>query len=294
MNVHEFPGDALYQKWLREYGTTGVKNHVLSQAENEGCVAVYREMSMADRQALARVETVVEEHPGAFQKERMLVSHCLLYPTLDAYPHSGKAAGELYMRVRTQGHGMRTPDDEVFETEKGVIPEYMLEDVRNARAAASVLFTDSDLRSIYTDIVVDLCTGPDGMVRAEALHTIWQLTPGQVRDLAAIVEQINGNVRRETMKELQGSTDYNPQEKQQIAEQVAQKYASPYSGLDSAVGDAAFPKEKPKDSTGPESNQQQNSSSEAPQQYEAGEELPPNRPVRPQDMEGIARDVNRR
>ena len=288
MDPREFPSDDRFSEWIRQYGTTGVKTYGLTHPANRGCVAVYREMTMNERQILARLEEVEDEHPGAYDYQRMIVSACLLHPTLESYPKPPIAAAEMFTRMRQHGHGPLEEEEEMVTQDKdlGAIPRHVTEDIKNARSAAYDVFHDQMFSSIYKDLIIELASGPDGQIDVHALDYLWGLSPGRIRDIAARVEQVHADVRREAVEFLRRDTDMDGEEKQQRAEMIEDNFASPMEAIDQVVGDAATPS----DDEDEEESESDGPSTTMDQQGEEGE-LPPNRPPSEEQKRKLDQDI---
>lgn len=283
MDPREFPDDEQFAQWARRYGTTGVKNVELSMSPNHGCIAVYREMSMNERQLLARMEEIDDEHPGAFDHQRMVVANCLLHPTLDAYPHPAFAAAELFPRIRQHGHGQMEEGEEMVtvDKEKGTIPRHMVRDIRNARKAAFEAFHSPTISSIYKDLIIEMASGPNGEIDPQTLDYLWKQSPGRIRDLAARIEQAHADIRREALQYLQeGAADMDAEEKQARAQHVEETFASPFVAIDTVVGKEATPGD----------DEEIDEVQQEPQQHD--DSLPPNRPTSKEEVKEILRQAN--
>lgn len=246
MDPRQFPSDERFADWIAQYGTTGVKVYRLAEhPANEGCVAIYREMAMNERQILARLEQMEDENPGAYDYQEMIVSACLLHPTLESYPKPPFAAAELFGRIRQHGHGPLSTEEEMVTVNEdlGAIPRHVTNDIRTARAAAYEVFHNPQFSSVYKDLVVELASGPDGQIDAHTLDYLWRLSPGRLRDIAARIEQVHADVRREALQFLQGQSEMDGEEKQQRAEIIEDNFASPLEAIDRVVGAAATPSE---------------------------------------------------
>lgn len=288
MDPRSNPSDEQIATWAQRYGTTGVKTYDLSGTKNRGCVAVYREMSMADRQLLARLEETGVEYPGAYDYQRMMVSNCLLYPTVEAYPHPPFAAAELFSRIRQHGHGPLYDDEEMVteDEQKGQIPGHIVRDMRSARRAAYKTFHSPKASSIYTDLIIELASGPNGTIDPQTLDYLWGLSPGRLRDLSARIEQAHANIRKEAMEYLKQDSDMDGEEKQARAKHVESTFGSPFAPIDRVVGDAATPK--------PDEDEEQ-PEQEQPQRQTSGgdDDLPPNRPPTQEEWENMMKQANR-
>lgn len=286
MDPKSYPSDEQFAKWAKRYGTTGVKTYGLTGGNNRGCVAVYREMSMADRQLLARMESVDEEYPGAYDYQRMIVANCLLYPTIDTYPHPPFAAAELFNRIRQHGHGPIDNDEELVtvDEQKGQIPAHITKDIKSARKAAFDAFHNPKVSSLYTDLIVELASGPQGAIDPQTLDYLWDLSPGRLRDLSARIEQAHADIRKEALEYLKKESDMDGEEKQARAKHVEQTFGSPFAPIDEVVGDRATP--DPEDDTDEATNQQQQPKSGG------DDELPPNRAPTQEEWEAMVEKAN--
>jgi hypothetical protein len=290
MDPREWPDDADYGKWTRRYGTTGVKNHLLEggqtgHPENKGCIAVYREMTMNERQLMARLRELNEENRNAFDTPEIIVSGCLLYPTLDAYPRPSWAAAELFPRIRQHGHGpLNAKEETVTEDEdKGALPRHMVEDFKSARSAAYDAFHDDRTASVYTDLIVTMASGEDG-IDPQTLDYLWDLSPGRIRDLAARLEQAHADARREGKQYLQ-QADMEAEERQARAKRIEEVFDSPLAAIDAVVGNAATP-------TDDDDEEDNTTTSKSPdQRRNEGEELPPNAPPSQEEIENAFRNA---
>jgi len=286
MDPRSFPKDEKIAEWADAYGTTGVKTYTLKHPRNEGCVAVYREMSMSERQVMGRMQQIEDEHPGAYDYERMIASACLLHPTIESYPHPAFASAELFNRIRAHGHGPLDQDEEMVsgeEVEGAALPRHIVDDMRNARELAYRAFHDPQVKSVYTDLIVDLATDPDTGVDAQLLDYLWHLSPGRLRDLAARLEQANADVRKEALAYLEANPgDLEQEQLEARAEQIEQQYAPPFEAIDATVGEAATPDLD-------EDTETEEEEETEPKQRETDEDLPPNAP--PAVRQGIEQAV---
>ena len=147
MDPYTYPSDELLNKWANRYGSTGLKIYDLDlHAANEGCVAVYRESSMAERVTLARFAEIEKEHPGSYETMRMFVSNLLLYPNIDDYPEPTFAIAELFNIMRQHGHGPLSNDEEfvgqeVVDDEIVIpgLPSSMVKDIKTARTKPRIV-----------------------------------------------------------------------------------------------------------------------------------------------------------
>ena len=289
MDPREWPSDEQYGTWTRRYGTTGVKNHMLEggqtgHPENKGCVAVYREMTMNERQLMARLRDINEENNNAFDTAEIIVSACLLYPTLDAYPRPSWAAAELFPRIRQHGHGPLSAKEKTVTTDesKGALPIHMVQDFKAARNAAYDAFHDDRTASVYTDLIVTMASGEDG-IDPQTLDYLWDLSPGRIRDLAARLEQAHADARKEGKRYLQ-QADMDAEERKARAKRIEEVFDSPLAAIDAVVGDAATPDPDPE----PEEDSEQQTPT--PRRNE-DEELPPNGPPSQEDIENAFRNA---
>lgn len=287
----EFPPDTKIAEWATRYGTTGVKTYSLAHPRNKGCVAVYREISMAERQVLGRMKQVEEDHPGAYDYERMIASTCLLHPTIASYPHPAFAAAELFNRIRAHGHAPLDQEEEIVSgegVEDAGLPRHVVDDMRNAREVAYRAFHDPEVKSVYTDLIVDMATDADSGVDPQTLDYLWQLPPGRLRDLAARLEQANADVRKEALAFLEANPgDLEQEQLEARAEQIEQQYAPPFETIDHTVGDAATPDLDAEEEE--ETQGQEEAQGQKPEPRDTDEDLPPNSP--PAVREGIEQAV---
>lgn len=273
MDPTTFPDDTQIAEWTRRHGSTGVKTYVLDgHRENTDCVAVYREMSMRERAMLARLEEVEEEHPGAFDYMKMLVSTCLLYPTVESYPHPAFAATELFNRIRQHGHGP-LPEEEMSPEEAATrLPEHMIEDIRAARRVAKKAFEDGRYGSLYTDLIVQLSTTTEGTLDVSLFNELWGLSPGRIRDLASRVERARMDLREAQFNVLEEEVE-DAEQRQRQAEAIDRRLPSPFQDIDEVAEGETIPEGEGKT---------QAPADEAVGAYDEGdipaEELPPDTP----------------
>lgn len=290
MDPTEWPSDEEYGTWTRRYGTTGVKNHLLKggqtgHPENDGCVAVYREMTMNERQLMSRLRSLNDENPGAFDTPQIIVSGCLLYPTLDAYPRPSYAAAELFPRIRQHGHGPLSAQEETVtaDEDRGALPLHMVEDFKAARSAAYDAFHNDRTASVYTDLIVTMASGEDG-IDPQTLDYLWDLSPGRIRDLAARLEQAHADARREGKKYLQ-QADMEAEERQARAKRIEEVFDSPLAAIDAVVGESATP-------TGSDESESRDEPQRGgPPQGKDDGELPPNGPPSQKEIEDAFRNA---
>lgn len=296
MDPTTYPDDTQIAEWAERYGTTGVKTYDLRHPSNKGCIAVYREMKMSERQVMGRMESVEEEHPGAYDYQRMLASTCLLYPTIDAYPNPAFAAAELFQRVRAHGHAPLSEEEEMVSADgqEGALPRHVVQDMKNARENAYRSFSDPRVTSVYQELIVDMATDPETGVDPVALDYMWRLSPGRLRDLAARLEQANASVRKEALQVLESKRgELEEQQIQAQAQQIKDRYDAPFRAIDATVGEEATPdadEEKEEDDQSAEQLDDTSTTS----RRETGEDsdLPPNRPPSPDELqEGIRQAV---
>lgn len=280
----EWPSDGKYGEWARRYGTTGVKNYLLKggqagHPENRSCVAVYREMTMNERQLMARLREM-NDQGGNYDTPRIITSACLLYPTLDSYPRPAYAAAELFPRIRQHGHGPLGIEEETVtvDEDKGALPKHMVEDFKSARSAAYDAFHDDQTASVYTDLIVTMASGEDG-IDPQTLDYLWDLSPGRIRDLAARLEQAHADARREGKKYLQ-QADMDAEERQARAKRIEEVFDSPLAAIDAVVGEAATPTDEEEKSEAKTKTKSQDDSGD----------LPPNKPPSQEEIEDAFRN----
>ena len=261
MDPFSYPSDEQITKWAERYGTTGVKFYELSglHPTNEGCIATYHEMTLAQRQLYGRLQELAD-NGAPFEVKRMVVASCLLHPQLEDFPHEAFAVGELFQRIVQHGHGALDAEDA-----GDVLPKHMINDIHNARKAAHRVFASPEFGSMYVDIATELATRSDGSIDAQALHHYWQLTPGQLRDIAATLEQTYNRLKESAYEGIKGISNAN--EKQARLEQIDMVYRSPFTGLDKATDGSTIPEE----SEDPDEPQ--------PAPPTPVPDVPPNRPV---------------
>lgn len=296
MNTTQFPDDERYMEWLNAHGSTGVKNYELNaHPSNRGHVAVYREMSMGERQILARLDSMEEDHPGAFDLQRMLVSSCLLYPSVEDYPKPPYAVAELYSRVRQHGHGPLEDGEEMITENKdmGAVPEHVVEDIKSARDVAYDTFHAPEYGSAYKELVIELASDHEGQIDPQTLDYLWSLSPGRLRDIAARVEQVHADVRRQALRFLHRSNELDGEQKQARAEEIESNFASPWETIDQIVGDKATPDDEDDDGGGGDGEDRKTTSEPVgkarSQDQEGG--LPPNRPPAEEEIRDIENEV---
>lgn len=290
-----FPGDDQIQTWAERYGTTGVKNHTLRHPANRGCVAVYREMSMAQRQIMGRMETIEEDHPGSYDYQRMIASSCLLHPTIDSYPQPAFAAAELFQRIRAHGHAPLSEEEEIVSggEGEGALPEHVVSDIKNARENAYRAFKDPRVTSMYQDLILELATHPQHGVDVHVLDYLWRLSPGRLRDVAARVEQANAEVRKQALQvleEKQKSGEVESEQLQVRAQEIEDTYAPPFDPVDRTVGEAATPDTEPEDGEAAQ-GEEEAQAAQTEERTTSDSNLPPNQPPPDQIREGIDRAV---
>lgn len=294
MDPFKWPPDDQIARWTERYGTTGVKTHVLEQSNghprNRGAVAVYHEMSLAQRQLAYRLDKVDEKHPNAFDVSRMIVSGCLLYPTLDAYPHPATATEELLQRILQHGHGP-LEEDEVMHpenSEKKGLPEHMVDDILEARDAAYHVFKNARYSSIYKDLVFELATNAQGEIDIQLMDYLWGQSPGRIRDIAARLEQAHAEIQKEALPAIRGNKDLDAEEKRARSKRIKSIYTSPFIGIDRIVGNRATPgyDDEEQDVKAP-------APTEAEKKQAQSSGLPPNRPLNVQEAVRRARDMQR-
>lgn len=263
MDPFAYPDDALVAEWSRLYGTTGVKFvELIEHPANAGCIATYRELSLAERQVLARLEILEEQAPDAFDVPRMAVQMALLYPTLDAFPQPVFAAGELYPRIKQHGHGSLDFEEPLYHG----LPEHMVHDLRNARQAAQMVFEDPGFTSIYKDLIV-LAATDQGRTDRNLLERLWRYTPGQLRDFLSVIEQVQHRILQDVIKDpaFKGGAKERAQ--------IAQFYESPFAQMDRQTQGVIIPHTPLSEDDAPEV-----SNDPAPVPASTAGGLPPNRP----------------
>lgn len=285
IDPRSFPDDTQIAEWTETYGTTGVKTYVLEgHPENKNCVAVYREMSMRERAMLARLEEVDEEHPGAFDFRKMLVSTCLLYPTVESYPHPAFATTELFGRIRQHGHGPLPEEEMTAEEAATQLPEHMIEDIRSARRVAQKAFEDGRYSSLYADLVVQLSTTTEGTLDIGLFNKLWGLSPGRIRDLAARVERARMDLRKAQFNVLEEEVE-DPEDRQKEAERIDRRLPSPFADIDDiSEGDTIPDRQKDQDSQ-PRGGQDHVGAYD--EEKVSSEELPPDVPSREETIEDL-------
>lgn len=294
MDPFEYPPDEQTAQWAERYGVTGVKTYVLDQPNghpaNRGAVAVYHEMSLAQRQLAYRLDKIDEEYPGALDVARMAVAGCLLYPTIDAYPHPPTAVEELLPRMMQHGHGLLDADEDVIpeDREEGGLPEHLIDDIVEAREAAYHVFHDGRYSSVYKDLILELATDADGEIDIQLMDRLWHMSPGRVRDLAAQVEQAHADIQKSALPQIRKNKDLSKEEKQARADRIKRVYTSPFMGIDRVVGNRATPGHD---------DENQDVKAPAPTKEEVQQQmtsdLPPNRPPDMQAAIRRARDQQR-
>jgi len=281
MDPTTYPDDTQIAEWTERYGSTGVKTYVLDgHPKNNGCVAVYREMSMRERAMLARLEEVDEEHPGAFDYMKMLVSTCLLYPTVDAYPHPPFAANELFNRIRQHGHGPLPEEDMTPEEAATQLPNHMIEDVQSARRVAKKTFEDGRYGSLYADLIVQLSTTTDGTLDIDVFDKLWGFSPGRIRDLAARVERARMDLREAQFNVLEEEIE-DAEQRQKQAKEIDRRLPSPFQDIDEVTEGATIPEG---DAEEPET---EDSVGAYDEDQVSAEDLPPGTPSREEMIEGL-------
>jgi hypothetical protein len=287
MDPTTFPDDTEIAKWTEEYGSTGVKTYMLEgHPENDGCVAVYREMSMRERAMLARLEEVEEEHPGAFDYMKMLVSTCLLHPTLESYPNETFAASELFNRLRQHGHGPLPEEDMTPEEAATQLPEHMIEDIRSARRVAKKAFEDGRYSSLYADLIVQLSTTTEGTLDIDLFDTLWGFSPGRIRDLAARVERARMDLREAQFNVLEEEVE-DAEQRQQQAQQIDRRLPSPFTDIDDVSEGETIPESDDDEPGGPPDGEDGGQVGAYDEKSVPDEELPPDTPSRDDMIEGL-------
>lgn len=282
-----YPSDEQFAQWMEEYGTTGVKTTTVS-GRNSGCVAVYREMSMSERQVAGRIEEIDEEAPGVYDKMRMVVASCLLHPTLDSYPVPYQATAELFQEIKRSGHGPKDPDepmigpngeeiDPAMAEEQGIptLPEHMVEEIGGARRAVKRTFEDPEFTSIYRNVIIELAqTGdPTEGLDPGTIDYLWRLPIGRLRDLAAVIERANLEIRQESYDSLQHAEELSDEQKQQRSKQIDLAHQNPWQRIDQITGGQTNPSVEQE----PKQEQEQQNQQKAAKQKQ-GPQVAPNQP----------------
>lgn len=285
----EFPSDETFSKWLNRYGTTGVKTASLD-GRNRGCIAVYREMSMSERQVAARVSKMDEESPGSYDPMRMLVSTCLLHPTLDSYPVPYQAAMSLFSEIKQSGHGPKSDQENMIgpEGQQTSLPEHMVEEIAGARAAAKKAFEDPEFASVYKNIIVELAQNGDPQegLDPQTFDYLWRLPIGRLRDVAATLEQANLEIRKSAYEALENSSDLSSEQREERSKQIDLAHPNPWAQIDNMTGGATVPGSEN------ESSEQQQEKRKQPEKK--GPEDPgvaPNQPSREVDTEALKEEL---
>jgi hypothetical protein len=251
----QYPSDQQLAQWMEEYGTTGVKTTPVS-GRNQGCVAVYREMSMSERQVAARIAEIDEEAPGVYDRMRMLVASCLLHPTVESYPVPYQAVAELFQEIKNSGHSPKGPDEDMIgpdgepvgpevaeEQEIPVLPGHMVEDINAARRSVRSTFEDPRFSSIYRNVIIELSqTGdPTEGLDPSTVDYLWRLPVGRLRDLAAVIERANLEIRQEAYQSLGAAENLSEDQKKQRSRQIDLAHQNPWQNVDRITGGAANP-----------------------------------------------------
>lgn len=284
-HAYSYPSDDRIAKWMQEHGTTGVKMYDLEHHANANCVAVYREMAMAERQMLARLADMEEEHPGAYDYKRMIVSTCLLHPTIDDYPKPAVAAAELFGRISVHGHAPLDEEEEMITEDKdlGALPEHVANDFRKARRVAYDSFHNPKFGSVYRDLIVELASNQDGDINPQTLDYLWNQSPGKIRDIAGRVEQVHADIRREAISFLHKNSDMDADERKQRAKMIEDNFASPLEIIDEVAGDAVVPVSDDEEDEDEESTP--DTKQTTAKEDDSG--LPPNRPPSQDEREDL-------
>jgi len=215
------PTDEQLARWAARYGTTGVKRKELEFGANAGIVVWYRELSLHERMLALRLERLEQEHPGAVDVPRMIVSLVLLEPTLEQLPMPAMAAAELYPLVLTRGHGFLPEED----ADAHAVPPHILQDVAQARASVG----DLAMQSLVMGLVLRMATRADGSIDTLALWELCRLPAGLIRDLAVLYEATARLLRQAAEQSAGGKL---PRE---VVERLTQLYQSPLEVIDRAT-----------------------------------------------------------
>lgn len=141
--------------------------------------------------------------------------------------------------------------------------------------------------SVYKELVIELASDHEGQIDPQTLDYLWSMSPGRVRDIAARVEQVHADVRRQALQFLHKSSELDGEQKQMRAEEIESNFASPWEAVDQVVGDAATPdedeqEEEEEDNDGPVGKARA-------EDQEGG--LPPNRPPDADEIRDIENEV---
>ncbi|RME29033.1 MAG: hypothetical protein D6800_03200 [Candidatus Zixiibacteriota bacterium] len=237
MDPRAYPSDEQIWTWASRYGTTGVKIYELqTHPANAGCVAVYREMTLSEGLLLQRLKELERSAPGAYDVPRMLVSSCLLYPTVDSYPEPAFAVIELYGRIQTQGHGYLPEEDT-----DSLVPEHIQKDIETARRVAGELLEGTEFSSIMAGFVLDLVS-LHGPVDVALLDRLLQMTPGQLRDLVARMDVLHAHLQQAAAAALRKNSGGN---RAQAASRIEALFPRLFQRYDQMVQAEASPQTHP-------------------------------------------------
>jgi hypothetical protein len=239
MNAYIDPSDETISEWLDRFGTTGAKKHVLEHQPVKvidgvprPAIAWYREMSLAERQSLARLQAMNEqmEAEDEFDIHRMVVASCLLWPTLEDYEKPVMAALELFRRIQQHGHGPLP--EEVDEYEAGTLPDSMARDFQKTRESVRQV-VDGPMASLYKELAIAIATaGGQAAVDPRLLDWLFHLPPGRLREVAAQIEAAHGMI----LQSSHASIEELPEGQQAEAfRELQHQFYSPFDFIDESL-----------------------------------------------------------